>query len=448
LIGVTGDSEGAQKLPVFTCPLCHGRHLGLDHDARAAVAGHGHHLEDERVPRPPQPGAGGGEPSVALEVLAERFRDEREERRVVGVVRPLSHVLPKPERELWPFPRARVPLGDDVHIPELHLDESPWPQRGGRSVADLVSAAGVDELLSALEVLAPGLTAVEPLAGDASHRRFFRVGLADGGSLVACLYPPGGDGDAAHDHAVQSWGFARALPIPRPLGLLGRVTASEDVGEVDLLRAASTGVDIGGFALEAMAAFQETSWDGLPTPPFDAPFFRRELAGFERFAWPASGRAPSEAAAFLDGLALVLAAHPGRLTHRDFHANNLFLTGGRVVAVDFQDMRGGPDTYDAASLLRERGGDLVVAVPDEWLPTAATRLEWTDGWRERFWECAAQRGLKVIGTFMRLASEGRTHYGALLPEVRRRCSEALEVLGAPFQLLDVVVEDGGREREV
>ncbi len=48
-------------------------------------------------------------------------------------------------------------------------------------------------------------------------------------------------------------------------------------------------------------------------------------------------------------------SHPYRLTHRDFHFNNLFLHEGRVRAVDYQDMRGGPDTYDLASLLGERG---------------------------------------------------------------------------------------------
>jgi aminoglycoside/choline kinase family phosphotransferase len=89
-------------------------------------------------------------------------------------------------------------------------------------------------------------------------------------------------------------------------------------------------------------------------------------------------------------------------------------------------------------------------VPDheEWLLVAATRLGWADGWRARFWSCAAQRGLKVIGTFMRLASEGRVQYRTMLPEVRRRCVEALRALAAPPSLLAAVAEESPGKRGV
>lgn len=276
--------------------------------------------------------------------------------------------------------------------------------------------------------------AVTELAGDASRRRFFRVSLVGGTTVVAALYPSALEEQAERDHDVQVWGWRRGLPIPRPLGRHGVVVASQDVGDEDLDKAiALRGEGVLGPALEALGVFQVCDRSGLPTPPFDAPFFRRELGIFEDLALPAELRRRREVSKFLDGLARSLAAHPYRLAHRDFHVNNLFLSEGRVWAVDYQDMRDGPDTYDLASLLRERGG---AALADEAgvRARAASRFGWVAGWERRYMECAAQRGLKVIGTFLRLADAGRSDYLRWLPVVRERSLEALEALGAPEAL--------------
>lgn len=276
--------------------------------------------------------------------------------------------------------------------------------------------------------------AVAKLAGDASRRRFFRVSLTGGATVVAALYPDALEEQAGRDHEVQVWGWRRGLPIPKPLGRQGVVVVSQDVGDEDLGGAlAARGEGMLELALEALATFQACGWDDLPTAPFDAALFRRELAVFEELALRPEVRQRPEVVAFLDGLAEGLAAHPYRLVHRDFHVNNLFLSEGKVRAVDYQDMRGGPDTYDLASLLRERGGG---ALADEATarPRAASLLGWTAGWEQRYLECAAQRGLKVIGTFLRLAAAGRAGYLRWLPAVRERSLEALEALGAPEAL--------------
>ncbi|HVN76345.1 MAG TPA: phosphotransferase [Thermoanaerobaculaceae bacterium] len=304
----------------------------------------------------------------------------------------------------------------------------------------------MDGLPRTLMTLGFEAVAVEELAGDASHRRFFRVALAGGGTAVAAVYPaevPGQEEQAARDHAVQAWGWERGLPIPRPLGLAGLVTVSEDLGSDDLDRAAARlGAAVLAPCIEALAAFQRCRYDDLPTPPFDAAFFRRELAVFEEHALTAPVRGDHHVGEFLDGLAARVAAHPYRLVHRDFHFNNLFLCGGAVRAVDFQDMRGGPDTYDLASLLRERGGAAMGAEEAGWVERAAGVLAWPDGWRLRYRECAAQRGLKVVGTFLRLSALGRHGYGAWLPEVRRRAVQALSELEAPAVLRAAVGRPG------
>jgi len=297
----------------------------------------------------------------------------------------------------------------------------------------------VDGLVGQLGALGFAASSVEAIAGDASQRRFFRAVLDRGGTVVAALYPPDQEAQAARDHAVQVWGWERRLPIPRPLALAGALTVSEDIGGEDLDRAAPRLREaVLAPALEALAAFQRCAFGDLPTPPFDAAFFRRELAVFEDHALPPAARVRPDVASFLDGLAVALAAHPYRLVHRDFHFNNLILREGAVRAVDFQDMRGGPDTYDLASLLRERGGAALAADEGVWGARAAAALGWAPGWERRYLECAAQRGLKVVGTFLRLAAAGRREYLAWLPDVRARAARALEALGAPAALREVV----------
>lgn len=297
----------------------------------------------------------------------------------------------------------------------------------------------MDDLVAKLDVLGFAASSLQELAGDASHRRFFRVVLRRGGTVVAALYPPGLEEQAARDHAVQVWGWDRGLPIPRPLAIQARLTVSEDLGDEDLDRAAPRlGAAVLGPALDTLAAFQRCEFGDLPTVPFDVALFRRELAVFEEHALPHEVREQSEVAAFLDGLAGGLVSHPYRLVHRDFHFNNLFLCGGKVRAVDFQDMRGGPDTYDLASLLRERGGAVLTTDESAWVERAAEKLGWAQGWRQRYLECSAQRGLKVIGTFLRLGAAGRPGYLAWLPAVRARALGALETLGAPGPLCEAV----------
>jgi aminoglycoside/choline kinase family phosphotransferase len=285
-----------------------------------------------------------------------------------------------------------------------------------------------------------GITAVtvEPIAGDASRRSFYRVG-GPLGTVIAAVYPTGAEAQVQRDETVHAWGWQRGLPIPRPLGHTDLVAFAEDLGDDDLAHALRRqGADVLGLALEALGVFQETPWSDLVTPAFSAAFFRSEIAVFEQYALPSPTLAADGVGRFLDDLCARLEQHPFRLVHRDFHVNNLFLRGGSVVAVDYQDMRGGPDTYDVVSLLRERSAAELVGDDKAWRERAAHRLSWEAGWEKRYLECAAQRGLKVVGTFLRLVSWGRSEYQSFLPGVKRRARQAVADLGGPGALLDVL----------
>lgn len=313
--------------------------------------------------------------------------------------------------------------------------------RSAPGAAELRYDAGVageldgPRLRRLLDVMGIATAEVVALAGDASTRRFFRVRRAPDALVVVAVYPPGAEAAAAHDAAVQRWGLERGLPLPGLVASCPGAVASEDLGDENLeVAARERGGSVAGALVATLAALQRCERSTVPNPPFDAAFFRRELSVFESFALADVSTATGR---FLDSLAERLGRHPFRLVHRDFHVHNLFWTARGVRTVDFQDMRGGPDTYDAASLLRERGGSDLFA---DWLPPTAIAAAcgWQPGWELRLQECAVQRGLKVIGTFLRLASQGRRGYLRWLPEVRARALEILPGLGAPPELLDAV----------
>ena len=331
----------------------------------------------------------------------------------------MSHIQYEPEGGAAAFPRR---------LPGYHLGVS----------GDGASEDGVRQARDAAAALGIAAGRVDAVEGDASRRMYYRL-FAGARTVIAAVYPAGAGAQAASDVRAQRWGWSRGLPIPEPLGHLGLVTLSEDLGSEDLGRTVhERGVAVLAGALDTLRAFQECPWRDCPTAPFDAAFFRRELGGFEAFAVPGDCSGGAEISSYLDDLAAGLEHHPYRLVHRDFHVNNLFLHGGAVRAVDYQDMRGGPDTYDAASLLRERAGGECVEDEPAWRRRAAVRLGWEAGWERRYLECAAQRGLKVVGTFLRLASAGRPRYLEWLPLVRRRAAEALVEIGAPGQLVELL----------
>jgi N-acetylmuramate 1-kinase len=367
-----------------------------------------------------QPGARRPDPGVAVHVLLQRVGNERDQPRFVlrqaGALHTLVNLAASPPISALPATRTRGSgyhhrmVEDDVH-----------------RVSDAAAALGL------------AISGIAPIAGDASRRSFYRLAAA-GTSVVAAVYPEGAEEQLARDERVHAWGWERSLPIPRPLGHTALVAFAADLGDEDLERALrGRGERVLAGALETLAAFQACAWEDLETPRFDAAFFRRELEVFETFVCrPAGGVVPPAVSGFLDDLARGLAAHPYRLVHRDFHANNLFLLGAEVWAVDYQDMRGGPDTYDAVSLLRERAGGELFASDLTWRERAAARLAWPAGWERRYLECAAQRGLKVVGTFLRLASGGRPEYLAWLPRVRELARDAAVALAAPAELVDLL----------
>jgi aminoglycoside/choline kinase family phosphotransferase len=237
--------------------------------------------------------------------------------------------------------------------------------------------------------------ALEPLAGQASARRYIRVGDAQD-TWMAMLLPDseraeeiGGGGGAAPFLQVQEFLRDRSLPVPhiygydRPSG----VVLLEDLGDWTFERClyeqpdfADPDIcwqDIGtayGRAVDLLIQFQCQTRDAFQVQGpwrdrgFDHALLYGEWRHFVEYLLVEGLGAPGflEDAAVTDGgerLVEAILKLPYGLTHRDFQSRNLMLTPRGLVLIDFQDALAGPYIYDLVALLR----DSYVVIPDDML---------------------------------------------------------------------------------
>ncbi|MEO8431899.1 MAG: phosphotransferase [Acidobacteriota bacterium] len=257
------------------------------------------------------------------------------------------------------------------------------------------------------------------LPGDVGRRRYVRLFLRDGRTVLGVFYPE------EETDSRRRWTEARAALRDRvrvPLLIADDHEGShivEDFGVLDLAAMFLQDPAARGPWL-ARAVEVAASFAALPDPgvnaSFDAAFFRRELELAREAVFDLYLKEPLSASdrdahdRWADALAAEVAAHPRALCHRDFHGNNLFPAGETVGAIDFQDLRSGPDAYDLASLLWERTtlDWMTPAAADAAVEAfASVRALPLAPFRARFDRVLLQRAWKVCGTFARAVSQGR-----------------------------------------
>lgn len=287
--------------------------------------------------------------------------------------------------------------------------------------------------------------AVELLPGDVGRRRYLRLVLGDDQTVLGVVYP------AEEADSCRRWVAARAalrqrLRVPRLIAddQMGNQIV-EDLGRADLAARFLEEPGERAVWLERAAEVARVLAE-MPDPginaPFDAALFRRELdlareAVFDLYLQ--SPLPPSEREAhdtWAEALSQEIAAHPRVLSHRDFHGNNLFPVERAVAAIDFQDLRFGPDSYDLASLLWERttldwmSGPLASRIVEGF---AKQRRVDPNEFQCRFDRVLLQRAWKVCGTFARAVAQGRG-------EVYRR------YLPGEIALVGRLLQDSGEDR--
>jgi aminoglycoside/choline kinase family phosphotransferase len=291
---------------------------------------------------------------------------------------------------------------------------------------------------------------VVPLTGDASDRRYFRVLLADGESIVLALHA--GPIEFATLPFANVAELLQQMPLPVP-SILGHsdengILGLQDLGDVTLQAhlGASSATEHAALYREAVALIELLQRRGaelvsdryLPFRiAFDVEKLTWELEFFVRHflqAYRGAALTPSEHDALTEEWSAIvdeLAFEPRVLCHRDYHSRNLMVHSGRLYVIDFQDARLGPDTYDLVSLLRDSYVDLTDREVDELVAyfLALKNAAPSEGpeFRRRFDLMALQRNLKALGTFgYQTTTRGNPVYIQYIPRTLRYARTNLE----------------------
>jgi len=271
---------------------------------------------------------------------------------------------------------------------------------------------------------------IEPLAGDASFRRYFRV-IGNAGQAVLMDAPPPHE-DPRPFVAVAQWLCAKGLSAPdilaqdleRGLLLLGdfgdarlRETLDRDPQRERELYELATDVLVHLHAHPPMP--------GLP--PHGVDQWLDEVALFTDWYCPAVGiavDAESFRAAWTEVLRPIAEDGLGPVTVlRDYHAENVMLVSGREgVAhfglLDFQDALAGHPAYDLASVLEDARRDVPPEVERAMLDRYTSAMGQGDRLERAYWALAAQRNTRILGVFTRLwKRDNKPHYTAFQPRM-------------------------------
>jgi aminoglycoside/choline kinase family phosphotransferase len=279
-----------------------------------------------------------------------------------------------------------------------------------------------------------GGAAVEPLPGDASFRRYFRLrrANADGNSETAMLmYAPPPHEDPAPFLHVAEWLTANGLRAPAilakdaPQGWVltedfgnDRMRDWLDVHPDDEMLAYEAAVD-------ALAALHRTG--AGPFAPYDMAVYACEAALLTEWYCPAQGLdvdAAAYHAAWREALEPLLARQAQGVTVlRDYHAENIMLLDGKAGApqglIDFQDALVGHPAYDLVSLLQDARRDVAPALETAMLARYCAAMDITSpDFAADYALLGAQRNAKIVGIFTRLdRRDGKPRYLALIPRV-------------------------------
>jgi aminoglycoside/choline kinase family phosphotransferase len=283
------------------------------------------------------------------------------------------------------------------------------------------------------------------LAGDASFRKYDRISTPDRTIVLMDAPPP--QEDVRPFVRIARHLHARGFSVPKvhaedaEAGLL----LLEDLGDDTYTRLLKAGVDetpLYANAIDALIALHRLPVDTAVPPgvkPYDMPRLLEEVNRIYTWYLPLLGapelpaHAVGEYEQIWRGILPLAWTAPTSLVLFDYHIDNLLRLEGRdgmraCGILDFQDAVVGPVTYDLMSLLedarRDLSPDLVQTMRARYL-AAFPQLD-----RESFaasWAVmAAQRHLRVIGTFARLKlRDGKPHYLVHMPRLWRYMDQCL-----------------------
>jgi hypothetical protein len=268
---------------------------------------------------------------------------------------------------------------------------------------------------------------IEPLAGDASFRRYFRV-TDDSRQAILMDAPPPEEDPRPFIHVAEEL-LALGFATPAILGkdLAQGLVLIEDFGDermreyVDARPDRET--DIYSGVVDVLLSLHQHP--AITLPPYDLAMYQREAGFLTEWYCPAMGLdcdIPGYASAWEKVLPDVLAAQSNPVTVlRDYHAENIMLLpDGGFGLLDFQDALAGHPAYDLVSMLQDARRDVAPDLEARMLARYLDQMSGisADRFRSHYAILGAQRNAKIIGIFTRLwRRDGKPRYLSFIPRM-------------------------------
>ncbi|MEM1346416.1 MAG: phosphotransferase [Pseudomonadota bacterium] len=271
--------------------------------------------------------------------------------------------------------------------------------------------------------------ALSPLAGDASNRRYLRLGGAR--PLVVMDAPPERGEDVRPFLAITQALQARSLSAPAVVAADPEhgFILLEDLGDALYARVASERpADEQALYTAAVDLLAECLAEPPASlAPYDGATLRREarLALDWYYGEPPPPSLGAEFEALIDQALVPVATERSAFVLRDYHAENLLWLDGRtgharVGLLDYQDALAGHPAYDLISLIEDARRGTSPELRAAMLARFLERRPDLDppAFRAACAALGAQRNLKIIGIFARLARrDAKPRYLGLIPRV-------------------------------
>ena len=271
---------------------------------------------------------------------------------------------------------------------------------------------------------------IEPLAGDASFRRYFRV-IDEGRSAVLMDAPP------PHENprpfvAVAEWLGSVGLSAPEILArdLDKGLLLLADFGDKRLREAldadCSRERDLYERATDVLIHLhRHPPMEGLPVHGLTQ--WLDELMLFPDWYCKALNLevdVDGYRAAWTEVLQSVANDGLGPVTVlRDYHAENVMLIDDRdgiahFGLLDFQDALAGHPAYDLASVLEDARRDVPPLIERAMIDRYVQATGQAAAFEHAYWILAAQRNTRILGVFTRLwKRDNKPHYTAFQPRM-------------------------------
>ena len=267
---------------------------------------------------------------------------------------------------------------------------------------------------------------IEPLPGDASFRRYFRIRRSSGTAMLMYAPPPNEDPAPFIRSAKWLEGNGMRAPIILAEQAEDGFVLLEDFGEVRMREYLDAWPqdeeEIYRVAIDALIKLRK-----LPPGPFTnytLAEYQREARLFTEWYVPArelyiDGRSWTQA--WDEVLSPLLARQrPGITVLRDYHAENVMLLGGleKQGLLDFQDALVGHAAYDLVSLLQDARRDVSPELEAKMLDYYLAQSGEGEDFRADYARLGAQRNAKIVGIFVRLwKRDGKPRYLGYIPRV-------------------------------